>query len=214
MMKAKKYDINGKELDAVELSEELFGATVNMHVLYEYVKMYLGNQRLGTVNVKTRAEVRLSTKKIYRQKGTGNARHGAASANLFRGGGKSHGPKPKSYYKKIRKALKETAMVSALSQRASEEAIVVIDGFELSEISTKNANSILRGHVDKTALLIVEEPSDVNNIIYKSVRNLPYVEIKTIQEVNPYDIMKSKTLILKTEVLDAIQIDEVESESV
>lgn len=213
-MKAKVYDIKGKELDSIELSEELFGAPVNMHVLYEYVKMYLGNQRLGTVNVQTRAEVKLSTKKIYRQKGTGNARHGAASVNLFRGGAKSHGPKPKSYYKKIRKALKEAAMVSALSQRASEEAIIVIDGLELSEISTKTANSILRGHVEKKALLIVEEANDVNNIIYKSVRNLPYLEIKTIQEVNAYDIMKSKTLILKREVLDAIQIDEVESESV
>ncbi len=213
-MKANKYDINNTLLGTVELSDDIFGATVNTHVLYEYIKMYLGNQRLGTVNVKTRAEVKLSTKKIYRQKGTGNARHGAASANLFRKGGKSHGPKPKSFYKSIRKAIKETAMVSALSQRASEEAIVVIDGFELAEISTKRVNAILGGLVNKTALLIVEEPNEVNNIIYKSGRNLPYLEIKTIQEVNPYDIMKSKTLILKSEVLDAIQNDEVESESV
>lgn len=213
-MKAKVFDIKGKELDAVTLNEELFGAPVNEHVLYEYIKMYLGNQRLGTVNVKTRSEVTASGKKIYRQKGTGNARHGAVSANLFRKGGKSHGPKPKSYYKSIRKALKENAMVSALSQRASEEAIVVIDGFEMEAISTRFANDVLRSHVEKTALLIVEEPSEVNSIIYKSVRNLPYMEIKTIQEVNAYDIMKSKTLILKREVLDAIQNEEVESESV
>ncbi len=212
MIEAPLYSIEGKEIGKIELPEDLFGQEVKEHVIYEYVKLYLNNQRQGTVNVKGRSEVSYSTRKIYSQKGTGRARHGAISANIFVKGGKAHGPKPRDFYVKIPKRLKETALISAFSQRAKENAIKIIENLKFDNISTKNMNKLLRTIVPEgTILLVLDFWDEENKKLYLSGRNLPYLDIRLAQDVNAYDVIKNKYLIFKKEVIDSIVNEETET---
>lgn len=212
-MEAVLYTTDGKVKGNVQLPDEIFGSKVNRHVLYEYIKLYLNNQRHGTNNVKGRSEVSCSTRKIYKQKGTGRARHGAASAPQFVKGGKAHGAKPRVFYTKIAKQIKDNSVISAFSQRAKEGKISIVDSLVMSKISTKELNTIVRALCPEgRILLIVDEYNETNRNIYLSGRNIPYLETKVIRDVNAYDIMKSKNIIMKLEVANLITAQEVGDE--
>lgn len=183
---------SGKE---VTLKKEIFGIEPNDHAIYLDVKQYLANQRQGTAKTKDRSENAHSTKKIGRQKGGGGARHGALKANIYIGGGRVFGPQPRSYSFKLNKKLKQLARLSALSYKAKDKAIVLVEPFEMEAPKTKEfigiLNNIKAG--DRKILFVLPQNSD--NIFFSS-RNLPNVNVITVDEINTYAIMNANSVVL------------------
>ncbi|MCQ2154768.1 MAG: 50S ribosomal protein L4 [Bacteroidales bacterium] len=183
---------SGKE---VTLKKEIFGIEPNDHAIYLDVKQYLANQRQGTAKTKDRSENAHSTRKIGRQKGGGGARHGALKANIYIGGGRVFGPQPRSYSFKLNKKLKQLARLSALSYKAKDKAIVLVEPFEMEAPKTKEfigiLNNIKAG--DRKILFVLPQNSD--NIFFSS-RNLPNVNVITVDEINTYAIMNANSVVL------------------
>ena len=182
----------GKEVD---LPDEVFGIEPNEHVLYLAVKQYLANQRQGTHKAKERGEIKGSTKKIKRQKGTGTARAGSIKNPLFKGGGRIFGPKPRDYRQKLNKKVKALAKASALSFKAKENQIVVVEDFDFDTPKTKAFVKMLKD-LDKSeqkTLLVLDEPKQN---VYLSSRNIPKASVMTTKGLNTYSIMNAQVLIL------------------
>jgi large subunit ribosomal protein L4 len=180
---------------SVSLPETVFGITPNDHAIYLDVKQYLANQRQGTHKTKERAEVAYSTKKIKKQKGTGGARAGSIKSPLFVGGGRVFGPRPRDYSFKLNKKLKELARKSALSYKAIDAAISVVEDFNFASPKTKEYVSILSklSLSNKKTLLVTPE----NNLnVYLSARNLPKAKVVSVESLNTYEIMNAEVLIL------------------
>ncbi|MGM9749066.1 MAG: 50S ribosomal protein L4, partial [Candidatus Cryptobacteroides sp.] len=174
-MELSVYKIDGSESGKkVVLNEEIFGIEPNNHAIYLDVKQYLANQRQGTAKTKDRSEVAYSTRKLIRQKGSGGARHGSLKAGIYVGGGNVFGPKPRDYRFKLNKKLKQLARFSALSYKASENAIVLVEPFEMEAPKTKEFATILKNIKagDRKVLFVLPENS---TNIYLSSRNLPEV---------------------------------------
>lgn len=200
-MKLKVLDIQGKETGKeVELPASIFGIEPNDHAIYLDVKQYLANQRQGTHKAKEKSEVAYSTKKIKRQKGTGGARAGSIKSGVFVGGGRMHGPKPRDYSFKLNKKLKRLARVSALTYKAKENQIMVLDKLQMDAPKTSAFSAILNNLSvnGKRTLLVLPEK---NNNIYLSVRNLPMAEVAIADHLNTYQVMKAANVIF---VADAI----------
>ncbi|MGM0621501.1 MAG: 50S ribosomal protein L4 [Bacteroidota bacterium] len=179
----------------VTLSDQIFGIEPSDHAIYLDVKQYLANKRQGTHKTKERAEVTGSTRKIKRQKGTGTARAGDIKSPIFRGGGTTFGPRPKSYRFKLNKKVKQLARKSALSYKARENGIVVVEDFNMEAPKTKeivNMNSNLQ-IADKKSLFVL--PAENNNI-YLSSRNLRNVSVVLASELNTYHILNAKSVVL------------------
>lgn len=194
----------GKETGRkVVLSDAVFGVEANDHAIYLDVKQYLADQRQGTHKSKQRNEVAGSTRKLKRQKGTGGARAGSIKSPLFPGGGRIFGPQPRDYSFKLNKKLKQLARFSALSYKAQENAIVVVEPFTMDAPKTKEfigiLNNIKAG--DRKVLFVL--PSNSDNI-YLSSRNLPEVNVTTVDEINTYAIMNSNSLVLVDGVQDIL----------
>ena len=194
----------GKETGRkVVLSDAVFGVEANDHAIYLDVKQYLADQRQGTHKSKQRNEVAGSTRKLKRQKGTGGARAGSIKSPLFPGGGRVFGPQPRDYSFKLNKKLKQLARFSALSYKAQENAIVVVEPFTMDAPKTKEfigiLNNIKAG--DRKVLFVL--PSNSDNI-YLSSRNLPEVNVTTVDEINTYAIMNSNSLVLVDGVQDIL----------
>jgi large subunit ribosomal protein L4 len=187
----------------VVLDEEVFGATPNEHVVWLDVKQYLANHRQGTSKSKDRSEVDYSTKKMGRQKGGGGARHGSIKAGIYVGGGRIHGPEPRDYHFKLNKKVKQLARVSALSLKAADNAIVIVEPFKMDAPKTKEFEGILSNIKagDRKVLFVLPENSDN---IYLSSRNLPEVKVITVDQINTYVIMNSRSLVLVDGVQDIL----------
>ncbi|MBR1522580.1 MAG: 50S ribosomal protein L4 [Bacteroidales bacterium] len=192
--------LSGKK---VVLDDAVFGVQPNDHVIYLDVLQYLAAQRQGTARTKDRSEVAYSTKKLGRQKGGGGARHGSLKAGIFVGGGNVHGPKPRDYRFKLNKKVKQLARFSALSYKAAEEAIIVVEPFAMEAPKTKEFLTILSNIKAGDRKVLVILPENSNNIFLSS-RNLPNVKVITVDEINTYTIMNANKLVLVDGVQDIL----------
>ena len=179
----------------VELPEEIFGIEPNDHTIYLAVKQYLGAQRQGTHKVKTRAEVQGSSKKLHKQKGTGGARKGNLRSPIYKGGGTIFGPKPHKYDIKLNRKVKDLAKMSALSYKAKENNIVVMEDITMDAPKTKTFSGILKSlnMGRKKSLFVIPE---YNDNFYLSLRNVPGVNGTVISDMNTYDILNANVLVL------------------
>jgi len=186
----------GKETGRrITLDDRVFGVDPSDHAIYLDVKQYMANQRQGTHKSKERSEVTGSTRKIKRQKGTGTARAGSAKSPVFRGGGAVFGPRPKSYGFKLNKKVKQLARKSALTYKARENSIMIMEDFSLEAPKTKEIVAIKNNLqiADKKSLFVLP---DQNNNIYLSSRNLQGVSVVIASELNTYQILNAKTIVL------------------
>lgn len=179
----------------IELPERIFGAEPNDHVIYLAVKQYLAAQRQGTHKVKTRAEVQGSSKKLHKQKGTGGSRKGNIRNPLYKGGGTVFGPKPHKYDFKLNRKVKDLAKVSALTYKAKENAIIVVEDITLDTPKTKQVTGILQSlNIGGKKILFVS--SENNSNVSLSLRNVPSVNSVLLDDINTYDIMNARVLLL------------------
>ncbi|HAY64766.1 MAG TPA: 50S ribosomal protein L4 [Acidimicrobiaceae bacterium] len=190
---------DGGTAGTITLDDEMFGIEPNLAVLHQVVTAQLAARRSGSANTKTRAEVRGGGAKPYRQKGTGRARQGSIRAPQFTGGGVVHGPKPRSFRKKVNKKMNRLALCSALSDRAQSERVVVVDEWRFEVPKTKEALLALENlSLDGKVMMVV---SGNDNTAIRSFRNLPWVQIVEAEELNAYDILCSDWLVFTTETL-------------
>ena len=187
----------------VTLNEQVFGLEPNDHAIYLDVKQYLANQRQGTHKSKERWEVAFSTKKIVRQKGSGGARHGSIKSNIFVGGGRVFGPQPRDYGFKLNKKLKQLARFSALSYKAKENVITVVEPFAMEAPKTKEFISILNNIKANSRRVLFVLPENSNNI-YLPSRNLENVKVINVNEINTYDIMNAYSVVFVDGSQDAL----------
>ena len=204
-MKVAVVDINGKKTGrSVELSDTIFAIEPNDHAIYLDVKQHLANKRQGTHKAKERADIKGSTRKIKKQKGTGTARAGSIKSPIFRGGGRAFGPRPKSYSFKLNKGLKQLARLSALSLMAKEDNIVVLEKFDFDAPKTKEFIKVLRALEleNKKSLFVLEES---NNNVYLSSRNLKRTLVVNSSQLNTYNVLNANKLVLSEESLEGIE---------
>jgi len=194
-------NLAGSKVGSLELSDAVFGAEVKEHLYWEVVRAQLASRRAGTHQTLTRTTVSGTTKKVYRQKGTGNARHGSQKAPIMKGGGVAFGPHPRDYSYEPPKKVRRAALRSALSGRLAEGKLVVLDGFDVSEPKTKAVAGKLGGLGIGSALIV--EASENQNL-HLSVRNLPKVKYIRAEGVNVYDILKHESLVLTVESARAL----------
>ena len=195
-MKVAVVDIQGKDTGRkVELSKDVFGIEPNNHAIYLDVKSHLANKRQGTHKAKERGEIVGSTRKIKKQKGTGTARAGSIKNPLFRGGGRVFGPRVRDYSQKVNKKVKRLARKSALSIKAQEKSIIVLEDLSMDAPKTSAYINVLKslGLESKKSLLVLAEP---NNNVYLSSRNLKNSEALTTSELNTYKIVNANSIVL------------------
>lgn len=204
-MEVNVLNISGKETGAkVQLPESIFGIEPNDHAIYLDVKQYLANQRQGTHKSKQRNEIAGSTRKLHKQKGTGGARAGNIKSPLFNGGGRIFGPQPRDYSFKLNKKLKVLARKSALSYKAKESNILVLDEINFDSIKTKNYVSLLNNlnvAQEKTLLVLPE----LNSNVYLSSRNLKKTKVITASELNTYDVLNAGKLLLTAAAVKTLE---------
>ncbi|WP_419802697.1 50S ribosomal protein L4 [Mucilaginibacter sp.] len=189
-------NVSGQETGArVQLPDSVFGVEPNDHAIYLDVKQYLANQRQGTHKAKQRNEIAGSTRKLHKQKGTGGARAGSVKSPLFNGGGRVFGPQPRDYSFKLNKKLKSLARKSALSYKAIENHIVVLEDFNFDSIKTKNYINLVAGlnFLNEKTLLVLPA---ANNNIYLSSRNIKKAKVITADQLNTYDVLNAGKLLL------------------
>ena len=195
-MEAKKVE--------VQLREDIFNVPIKKHVLWEVVKWQLAKRRAGTHSTKTRGEVAYSGRKLLPQKGTGNARHGDKGANIFVGGGVAHGPKPRDYSYHLNKKVRRKALKMALSDRAKEGRITVVEDFTFEAPKTKTAVEFLKslGLDGQKVVVVIPEKDEV---IQKSFRNLPNAIVLPVEGLNVYDILWANHLVITKNALQKIE---------
>jgi large subunit ribosomal protein L4 len=188
----------------VKLSDTIYGIEPNDHAIYLDVKQHLANRRQGNSKSKERAEISGSTRKIKKQKGTGTARAGSIKSPLFRGGGTVFGPKPRDYSFKLNKKLKKLARKSALSYKAKDGQIQIIEDLSFEAPKTKEFATVLSNlkSSDKKTLMIV---SDLNKNLYLSSRNLQGTKVITVSDINTYDLMNAKSVLVSEAALEKIE---------
>ena len=185
--------VKGSDVGSLELDAEVFGIQPNVPVMHQVVTAQLAHRRAGTQSTKTRAEVSGGGKKPFKQKGTGNARQGSTRAPHFSGGGVALGPKPRKYSQKTPKKMIKLALRSALSDRANEGKVIVIDGWGFDAPSTKSAAAALQALGLTKSVLIVHGREDITTV--KSFRNLPSVQLLEVSELNAYDVLCNETIV-------------------
>ncbi|MFT5236653.1 MAG: large subunit ribosomal protein L4 [Flavobacteriaceae bacterium] len=204
-MKVAVLDKNGKDTGRkVELSNEVYGIEPSKHAVYLDVKQYLANQRQGTHKAKERAEIVGSTRKIKKQKGTGTARAGSIKSGIFKGGGRMFGPRPRDYSFKLNKNLKRLARKSALTMKANDKAIVVLEDVTFDAPRTKDFTDVLKslGLENKKSLFVLGES---NNNVYLSSRNLRGTEVVTNSQLSTYKILNASSVVLFEGSLEGIE---------
>ncbi len=204
MANAKLYDFSGNYKGTVELPATLFDQPVNKGVLYDSVKQYLANQRRGTAKAKTRSEVSYSTKKPWRQKGTGRARAGMRSSPIWRHGGVVFGPHPRDYHYTIPRKVRRRAIASALSDKGRGEGVFVVEGIALEAPKTKPFAGFLRaaGLGGKRVLFVTDSWNDT---VFRSMRNIPGVEMTLGRNLNAYGILRAEILLFTKEGLSSLE---------
>ena len=206
-MKVAVLDKNGKDTGRkVDLSKDVYGIEPNNHSIYLDVKQYLANQRQGTHKAKERADIIGSTRKIKKQKGTGTARAGSIKSGVFRGGGRIFGPRPRNYSFKLNKNLKRLARKTALTLKANDKAITVLEDFDFETIKTKNFTSVIKAlNLESKKSLFVFGAS--NNNVYLSSRNLKGSEVITYSELSTYKLLNADQLVLVESALEGIELN-------
>ena len=202
MAKANVFNMAGQQVGEIELSDAVFGIEPNTAVVHEVVKNHLANCRQGTQSALTRAEVSGGGIKPWRQKGTGRARQGSTRAPQWTHGGVVFAPKPRDYSYTLNKKVKRLALKSALSAKAAEGKVVVVDGLDVAEIKTKAVASLLNGLEAKKAMLVTPE---VNEKVVKSARNIPGVVTSPAKLINVYDIVNAGQLVIDKAALAVIE---------
>lgn len=201
-IKAPLFNLDGKETGEVSLDPELFGIEPNLPVIHQVVTAQLAGRRRGTHSTKTRAEVRGGGRKPWRQKGLGRARHGSIRSPQWVGGGVAHGPKPRDYSQRTPKKMKRLALRSALSARASESAVKVVDNFDWEAPKTKSAAALLASMgIDGKALVVLDR-SDVT--AQRAFRNLPSVRLAEAGHVTTYDVMWAQDLVFSASTVASL----------
>ena len=196
------YNIEGKEVDKLELNDNVFGVEINEHLVHLAVVSQLANGRQGTQSAKTRSEVSGGGRKPWRQKGTGHARQGSTRSPQWTGGGVVFAPKPRDYSFKMNKKEKRIALLSALSSKVADNKIVVLDAFNLDEVKTKNFAEVMSNlKVDK-ALVVIEGE---NKNVVLSGRNIPTVKVSATNEINTYDVLKYETLVVTKAAVEKLE---------
>ena len=210
-MQVDVLNIEGKQTGrSVELPDEIFGIEPNDHVIYLAVKQYQGAQRQGTHKVKTRMEVKGSSKKLHKQKGTGGARKGNLRNPLYKGGGTIFGPKPHSYDIKLNRKVKDLAKMGALAYKAKENAIVVLEDVKMDAPKTSTFTGILNklNLTGKKTLFVIPE---YNDNLYLSLRNVPTVSGTLLSDLNTYDILNANVLVLTESAAKIFSEESVEA---
>jgi large subunit ribosomal protein L4 len=201
MPKVKVYNLRREESGEIELADDVFGAEVNEALLYDIVKAQLASRRAGTAKTKGRAEVRGSSRKLYKQKGTGRARHGSIRAQQYVGGGKAHGPQPRSYAYRPTRKQRLGALKSALSLKLQEGTLTIVDNFQLQEVKTKGLVEVLGVLKVGEGVLLVDL---LNENLQLSARNLPNSQFLPPEGVNVYDLLRHEHLVLTRDAAAAI----------
>ena len=196
------YNMEGKEVDSIELNDSIFGVEINEHLVHMAVLQQLANKRQGTQKAKTRSEVRGGGRKPWRQKGTGHARQGSTRSPQWTGGGVVFAPKPRDYSFKMNKKEKRIALLSALSSKVAESKIVVLDEFKLDEIKTKKFVEVMNNLKVENALVVLEGE---NKNVVLSGRNIPSVKVTATNEINTYDVLKYTTLVVTKAAVEKLE---------
>ena len=202
MANVKVYNIEGKEVGTIDLSDAVFGVEVNEHLLHMAVVQQLANKRQGTQKAKTRSEVSGGGRKPWRQKGTGHARQGSTRSPQWTGGGVVFAPTPRDYSFKLNKKEKRAALKSALTSRVEENKFIVVDEMNFGEIKTKNFQNMLNNLSVAKALVVVEE-GNANAVL--SARNIPTVKTAGVNTINVYDVLKYNTVIVTKAAVESIE---------
>lgn len=196
------YNMKGEEVGSLELSDAVFGANVNEHLVHMSVVQYLANKRQGTQKAKTRSEVRGGGRKPWRQKGTGHARQGSIRAPQWKGGGVVFAPTPRDYSFKLNKKEKRAALKSVLTSKVNDSKFIVLDELKLDEIKTKKFREVMENLKINKALVILNEKDE--NVIM-SARNLPAVKTALTNTINVYDILKYDTVVVTKDAVATIE---------
>jgi large subunit ribosomal protein L4 len=197
------YNTRGEEIGEIELRSDIFEAPINVPLMHQALARQLANARQGTHKTKSRGEINRTKAKWYRQKGTGRARHGSRNANLFVGGGVAHGPKPRKYAKKMPRKMRRAALRSALSTKAMENEIVVLDVLEMEMPKTREMAAVLRNlGLDRRVLILLPER---NEPVEKSARNLPQVKTLRAGYLNIRDLLGYDHVLMPLGALQVIE---------
>jgi large subunit ribosomal protein L4 len=197
------YNTKGEDVDEVELLPSIFEASISVPLMHQALVRQLANARRGTHKAKSRGEVNRTKAKWYRQKGTGRARHGSRNANLFVGGGVAHGPNPRKYAKKMPRKMRRAALRSALSVKAKDNQIVLLDGFDLQAPKTKQMAAVLGNlGLDQRVLILLPER---NQPVEKSARNLPWVKTLRASYLNIRDLLACDHVLIPLDALRVIE---------
>ena len=202
MAKVAVYNMEGKEVDKIELNDSIFGVEVNEHLVHMAVLQQLANNRQGTQKAKTRSEVRGGGRKPWRQKGTGHARQGSTRAPQWTGGGVVFAPVPRDYSFKLNKKEKRAALKSALTSRVAENKLVVVDELKLDEIKTKKFAEVLNNLKVEKALVVL---NDMDKNIIASAANIPTVKTAQTNELNVFDVLKYDTVVVTKAAVATIE---------
>lgn len=202
MAKVTVYNIEGKEVDSIELNDSIFGVEINEHLVHLAVLQQLANKRQGTQKAKTRSEVSGGGRKPWRQKGTGHARQGSTRAPQWKGGGVVFAPTPRDYSFKINKKEKALAIKSALTSRVEANKLIVLDELNFGEIKTKNMVNVLNNLKVNKALVVTGEKNE--NVVL-SARNIEGVRTTVSNSISVYDILKYDTLVLTKDAVQKIE---------
>jgi len=204
-LSASVFDIKGKITGRISLPAEVFGAKINNPLMSQAVRVYLANQRLGTVKTKDRGEVNKTTKKVWQQKGTGRARHGSRRAPIFVGGGLAFGPRPRDFSLGLSKKMKTLALFSALSSKFKDQELKIIKGLETIIPKTKIMVQVLEnlGIGDDKRILLVTPKISEN--VYRGARNIKGVEILSANTLNAYKVLDNKLVLLMRDAVDVIK---------
>jgi large subunit ribosomal protein L4 len=202
-MQLKVMSLTGEAAGSVELSDAIFGLQPRPDILHRCVRWQLAKRQRGTHDVKNRAEIQRTGKKMYRQKGTGSARHGSARVNLFRGGGRSFGPTPRSHAIDLPKKVRALALKHALSAKAKDGGIIVLDKASVKDGKTKVLAQNFSNLGLTNALII--DGAELEESFALAARNIPNIDVLPVQGINVYDIMRRHTLVLTKSALEALE---------
>jgi len=202
-MELKVTTLEGKAAGDVTVSDDIFGLEPRADILQRCVVWQLAKRQAGTHDVKNRAEINRTGKKMYRQKGTGSARHGPARVNLFRGGGRSFGPTPRSHAIDLPKKVRALALRHALSAKAKDGGIIVLDKVAVADGKTK----VLQSHLDKLGLknALFIDGAELDAGFQRAARNIPHIDVLPVQGINVYDILRRHTLVLTKAAVEALE---------
>jgi large subunit ribosomal protein L4 len=199
---AEIIDVKGEKIGEIEIKDEIFNCEIKPYLIHDVVTMQLANRRSGTASTKTRKEVRGGGKKPFKQKGTGRARQGSSRSPLQPGGGTVFGPHPRDYHYLLPKKVRRSAMRSALTVRYTSAHMRILDKLELSGISTKNFNTIIKTLNLSKPLFVIDKKDES---VERSARNIPYVKVLRTEGLNVYDIVKHENLIFTVDALRKIE---------